>query len=316
MNIKIRSLKVESFNPITELTKVVIVGDHNQLPPVMPISPPKDLEVVLGSLFSYYVEGHKIPSNQLQINYRSHKDIVDFTSSLGFYHDLKAHSDNAGEVLGGNIENIDQKDRWIKAVLSKEKVVCSLEHDRKFDIGVSQLEAYLVARIIKGFYQMINPQDAKEEIQFWTNKVGVVAPHNAQGRTIIQKAFQIIEPVSKLEKNVLMSYLKNTVYSVEKFQGSDRDLIITSIGLSDVDKIDQEAEFIFDVLRFNVLTSRAKHKLIFISSKDFLNYVPMEKKVIENVAKFNFLVNKFCNKEIIIKFNGKEDTFLKFRYKQ
>ena len=76
----------------------------------MKILPPKNLEPVISSLFSYYVEGHKIPSCQLKVNYRSHKDIVEFTSSLGFYKDLQAHERNATRLLEGNLDNINDKD--------------------------------------------------------------------------------------------------------------------------------------------------------------------------------------------------------------
>ncbi len=314
----VQKLELADHRAVGDLTKVVIVGDHNQLPPVMKILPPKNLEPVISSLFSYYVEGHKIPSCQLKVNYRSHKDIVEFTSSLGFYKDLHAHERNATRLLEGNLDNIKDKDLWIKKILSKEKIVCSIEHNRKFEIGISELEADIVTKLLLGYYHMTNPKNEREEIKFWREKVGVVAPHNAQGRTIIKKLYQDIDPYTHLDKDILMEHLKNSVYSVEKFQGSDRDLIITSIGLSDVDKIDEEADFIFNINRFNVLTSRAKSKLIFISSKEILNFIPENKKLIENVSKFNFLVNKFCNKQIIIKFKNdkKESTRIKFRYRQ
>ena len=314
----IKKLELADPGAIGDLTKVVIVGDHNQLPPVMKILPPKNLEPVISSLFSYYVEGHKIPSCQLKVNYRSHKDIVEFTSSLGFYKDLQAHERNATRLLEGNLDNINDEDLWIKEILSKERVVCSIEHNKKFEIGISVLEANIVTKILLGYYRMVNPKNTEEEIKFWSEKVGVVAPHNAQGRTIIRNLYQVIDPYTHLDKDVLMNHLKNSVYSVEKFQGSDRDLIITSIGLSDVDKIDEEADFIFNINRFNVLTSRAKSKLIFISSSEILNFIPEDKKLIENVSKFNFLVNKFCNEQIIIKFNNdkKESTRIKFRYRK
>ncbi len=313
---RINNLNLDSENNLDSLTKVVIVGDHNQLPPVMPISPPKKLESVLSSLFSYYVSNHKIPSEQLQINYRSHRDIVEFTSGLELYHNLRAHENNANRILSGDINNIDQS--WLKYILSPEKVICSLIHDTKFEIGISPIEAELVAHIIKGYYLMISPRNKSEEIDFWTRKVGVVSPHNAQGSAIIQKVLQSLESLTHLDKAVLMNYLKNTVYSVEKFQGSDRDLIITSIGLSDIDKISNECEFIFDLSRFNVLTSRAKSKLIFISSREFLNYIPDESKLIENTSKFNYYVNKFCNKHTILNIEDEDKKVIQveFRYKQ
>ena len=189
---------------------------------------------------------------------------------------------------------------------------------RSCEIGISPLEADLVAQIIKGYFLMVSPSNKSEEIEFWTSKVGVVAPHNAQGNTIIQKVLQSLETLTHLDKTDLMGYLKNTVYSVEKFQGSDRDLIITSIGLSDIDKISTECEFIFNINRFNVLTSRAKNKLIFITSREFLNYLPDESKMIENTSKFNYYVNKFCNKHTILNIEDEDRkiTQVEFRYKR
>ena len=115
-----------------------------------------------------------------------------------------------------------------------------------------------------------------------------------------------------------MELLKNTVYSVEKFQGSDRDLIITSIGLSDEDKINAEEEFIFNLNRFNVLTSRAKNKIIFISSNKFLRYIPENRKVLENASKIYTFVEEFCNKEIALEIKNESDVkeTVRFRYKE
>ena len=316
---KIEHLFLDQENNIDSLTKVVIVGDHNQLPPVRTISPPKNLEPVLSSLFTYYVDGHQIPSKQLKINYRSHKDIVEFTSSLGFYKGLEAHESNANQLLDGDINNV--KEAWLKIVLSPSRVICSMTHKSKFEIGISMLEAYLVRKIILGYYKMINPKDKVEETEFWTKKVGVVAPHNAQGTTIIKSLYQELKLITHLKKEILMNYLKNSVYSVEKFQGSDRNLIVTSIGLSDVDKISDEVDFIFNINRFNVLTSRAKHKLIFIASKEILNYIPDDRKIIESSSKFNLYVNKFCNKRFNLTIKDEEDKKkksqkIKFRFKQ
>ncbi len=308
-----KTISLETPDNHELLTKVVIVGDNNQLPPVRTISPPKKLEAVLSSLFSYYVDGHGIPSKQLKVNYRSHKDIVEFTSSLGFYQDLEAHEKNATKLLDGDINKVEPS--WVRSILSPEKVVCSIEHDNEYEIGISLLEANITAQIVMGYYKMVSPKNKLEEITFWTKKVGVVAPHNAQGRTIIQKILQELIPLTHLDKSLLMNFLKNTVYSVEKFQGSDRDLIVTSIGLSDVDKISDECDFIFDLNRFNVLTSRAKSKLIFIASKEFLQFIPEKRKAIENTSKINFYVNKFCNQEEILTIL-EENKKIKFRYRQ
>jgi len=299
-----------------ELTKVVIVGDHNQLPPVRIKNPPKNLELILDSLFYYYIKGHNISTKQLKMNYRSHRDIVAFTSLLGLYKDLKAYKINAKATLKGNLNNI--KNSWVKEVLSPDRVMCSLIHHRKFEIGISEFEADLVTSLVSGFFDMIAPQNVTEERIFWKQKIGVVAPHNAQGRTIIRRIFEVFRTKTHLSEIHLMEYLKQTIYSVEKFQGSDRDLIITSIGLSDTDKISAEEEFIFDLNRFNVLTSRAKNKVIYISSAEFLRYIPEDRKVLEHASKVYLFVEEFCNKKInlTLKNEQNKDEEIEFRFKQ
>jgi len=165
---------------------------------------------------------------------------------------------------------------------------------------------------------MKDPKNEQEEVQFWTEGVGVVAPHNAQGRTIIRYVFDLFQPISYLSEGILMNHLKNTVYSVEKFQGSDRELIISSIGLSDLDKISAEEEFIFNLNRFNVLTSRAKHKVIFIASNKFLGYIPDERVILEKASKIYTYVQEFCNKKIELKIDNEknEKEKLIFRFKK
>ena len=298
------------------LTKVVIVGDHNQLPPVRVKTPPKNLEVVLGSLFSYYVQSHFISSKQLKINYRSHEDIVAFTALLGLYKDLTAFKKNAKALLKGDIKKVSFPS--MREILDPNKIVCSIIHNRKFEIGISIFEAFLVSQIVLSFYNMKGPKNKQEEVLFWNEGVGVVAPHNAQGRTIIRYVFDIFQPISYLSEGTLMNHLKNTIYSVEKFQGSDRELIISSIGLSDLDKISAEEEFIFDLNRFNVLTSRAKHKVIFISSNKFLAYIPDERVILEKASKIYTYVQEFCNEKVELEIDNEknEKEKLIFRFKK
>ncbi|TFF93336.1 MAG: hypothetical protein EU544_06025, partial [Promethearchaeota archaeon] len=296
------------------LTKLVIVGDYNQLPPVQPVDPPKNLEMILESVFGYYVKSHGIPNSQLKINYRSHQDIVGYTSLLDIYKDLKPSPKNATRTLNGTLNNI--KVGWVKKVMDPKYVVASLIHNRKYEIGVSALESEMVVRIVRGYYEMLSPRNKKEEIEFWKDKVGVVAPHNAQGRLIIRKMYDQMKD-TQLDSSELMNLLKSTIYSVEKFQGSDRDLIVSSIGISDRDQLSAESDFIYNLNRFNVLTSRAKSKVILVVSRVFLDYIPNERKVMEQAANIRRFAYEYCNiiedLEILNENNTKEK--IEFRYK-
>jgi len=315
----IEELVLETKLDSETLSKVIIVGDYNQLPPVQPIKPPKNLEIILGSLFTYYVRQQKISNVQLKVNYRSHQDIVDFTSALLLYEDINPCKENAQKLLEGKIKI--EEEPWIKIVLDPQKVVSVILHGREYEIGVSALEAKLVTELTVSYFNMINPKTEKEEIQFWKEKLGVVAPHNAQGRLIIRKIFDRLTEdknrLTNLENQELMRRLRNTVYSVEKFQGSDRDLIIASFGLSDKDQLDAESEFIYNLNRFNVLTSRAKYKLILVMSKKFLGFIPNDRTIMTQAAQIRRYAFSFCNEEISIDIiNEKEEKeTIVYRYK-
>ena len=322
-NEKITSLEVSNSLKITNqldperLTKVVIVGDHNQLPPVQPVKPPSKLKKVLGSLFEYYVseEGHQTAFRQLKINYRSHNNIVKYTSELGFYEDLRAFAENADRVILGMVpENASQ---LVKEAMNPDRVVSSIIHNREFEVAVSPIEAEIAVELIVAYYKMVNPQTREDQLEFWEREVGVVAPHNAQGRLIIRKVYEEFQnqSLSILDDNELMVGLRNTIYSVEKFQGSDRTFIIASVGISSKDQLSAEEEFIYDLTRFNVLTSRAKSKIILIASKNYLNYFPNDRDIADYALKIYHYAMEFCDKSKVIDFDIQGNTELvEFRW--
>ncbi|MCY3412594.1 MAG: AAA family ATPase [Candidatus Heimdallarchaeota archaeon] len=300
------------------LTKLVLVGDYNQLPPVQSIPPPKKLEPVLGSLFSYYIEQHQVSNVQLEINYRSHEIIVEYTRRLGFYQELSANAGNALEILEGDMNKVQKS--LIKDILDPQKVVSTIIHNHEFDTAISTIEAQLTVDIIIEYYRVINPQTKEEERDFFLETVGVVAPHNAQSSLIIRTLYERLnqEFPLNLDDKDLMSALKMTIFSVEKFQGSDRNLIIGTIGISSLDQLQAEEEFIYEINRFNVLTSRAKNKIILICSRNFLDYFPDSREVVSSSSKIIDYALDFCNSSKKFRYNCNEhniDEDLEFRYR-
>ncbi|MHA1228483.1 MAG: AAA domain-containing protein, partial [Candidatus Hodarchaeales archaeon] len=316
---EIQSLRITTRLREEELTKVVIVGDHNQLPPVQPVKPPKKLKNVLGSLFSYYVEGHKLRSSQLEINYRSHKDIVAFTSRLGFYENLRAFEKIKDRTIEPKNKKVRYPSELIKEAMDPEKIVCTIIHSRDFEVAVSPLEAEIVVQLIESYYQMMAPVTEEQQRKFWQEEVGIVAPHNAQGRLIIRKTFERIVNDSNnvLEEPELMALLKATIYSVEKFQGSDRTVIIASIGISSKDQLSAEEDFIYEINRFNVLTSRAKRKVILVCSQNFLEYFPKNLDTMNHSAKIRDYALNYCNNETVVttlnENGGLEEVILRWK---
>ncbi len=308
-----------SLNEIPEdLTKVILVGDFNQLPPVQNITPPKSLVNVLSSVFTYFIEHMKIPSKQLKTNYRSNEVIVEYTNQLNLYDRITAFEINSKKLISGNTDKLDP---LMREIMDPEKIVTTIIHDHKHENALSELEANISVNLILSYYKMINPQTAEQEKDFWYSHVGIVAPHNSQSRLIIQLIFRELSQNdgTRLSDNELMNALKQTIFSVEKFQGSDRNFIIATIGISSKDQLLAEEEFIYDINRFNVLTSRAKSKIVLIASRNYINYIPKTREVMQSAARIRLFVEDFCNQskisQVDCKEHGQENIEIRWRDK-
>ncbi len=174
--------------------------------------------------------------------------------------------------------------------------------------------------LILGYYHMIQPKSREQQKRFWKTQVGIVAPHNAHGRLIIRRIFEELssDPKCKLNSDELMYELKKAIVSVEKFQGSDRSLIIATMGISDNDQLAAEEEFIYDLNRFNVLTSRAKSKVILLCSRNFLDYMPKRKEILEYSSKIRNYALDFCDEtiQLSIKDSSNKVRDVEFRFRQ
>ncbi len=290
-------LEITSTQNPQDLTKVILVGDHYQLPPVQSFEPPKQLKSILGSAFEYFVNQLEIPFTQLKVNYRSHQDLVAYTRSLGLYPELNAFHLNATKTLSVNQQKLSQYPAWIKDIFVEDRIIHSLTHTQAFDTAVSSLEAELTQKLVLAYYHLSDLKDAEAEHEFWAEGVGVVAPHNAHGKLIIRGIYQELvsgQRTTHLSDSELMKALRNTIFSVEKFQGSDRRIMIASMGISAKSQLQSEEAFIYDLNRFNVLTSRAKSKMILLCSQNYLDYFPQDQDVFEHAAKIRSLVHEFC----------------------
>ena len=288
-------------------TRIVVVGDQNQLPPVQPVEPPRKLKKVLGSFFHYLLEGHHLEPWQLQVNYRSTDTIVEYTRQLELYGPLLAwHKEHPHPPLPPTPAGTPP---WLTSVLDPTQEVHALIHEREGERVSSPLEAELAAATILAFRRQLAPADAEQEEKFWKEEIGVVAPHNAQGRLIVQRVQELFasEPGSlKVTPERLDELLRQSIYSVEKFQGSDRTFIIATMGISAKDQISAEEAFIYGLNRFNVLTSRAKQKLLLICSRTFLSHIPADRELLGNAALIRRYALDFCDHGALVEVKNEE----------
>lgn len=95
-----------------------------------------------------------------------------------------------------------------------------------------------------------------DDEEFWADRLFVVGPHHAQNRLIRRG----------LDQRLGMAY----VDTVDKMQGQERDAVIVSYGVSDVEYALSEKEFIYSRNRLNVAVTRARVKSIVFLSRRLL----------------------------------------------
>jgi DNA replication ATP-dependent helicase Dna2 len=189
---------------------------------------------------------------------------------------------------------------WLRKVLDDAVDVSTLIHTTQFETAVSPLEATLAASLCVAFLRQMKVQSAAEERDFWRDALGIVAPHNAQGRLVTRALYDALTvPGARrtlLDDEALMASLRGTIYSVEKFQGSDRTLILGTVAISSRDQLASEEAFIYDLNRFNVLTSRARQKMVLLCAKSFLDYFPRDQDVSKHAARVRDFAYGFCDR--------------------
>ncbi len=88
--------------------------------------------------------------------------------------------------------------------------------------------------------------------------------------------------------------------TVERFQGQERWVILGSYAVGDPDTISQEADFLQNLNRFNVLATRAKAKVIVMVSDELLSHIATDIAVIRTSVLLKSFAETFCDQRASI----------------
>ncbi|KAK2585939.1 hypothetical protein KPH14_010520 [Odynerus spinipes] len=258
------------LGPLYNAHKFILVGDPNQLPPVIKSKTARNLGAA-ESLFER-LDSHNNTVN-LTLQYRMNKNITDLANNLTYNGELKAGSksvENATFISQDtSIPLSDEK--WIQAALSpnlEDSVIildtgCTQDMSINFDHKKENLttdtvysniwEAALILRLLKTLFQM----------GISSEQIGIMAAYKAQV-TLLKGLIG-----TKIEVN-----------TVDQYQGRDKAIILYSCARSVKKKFDkvQDSGILEDQRRLTVAITRAKHKLIVIADKDtIIQYTPFKK---------------------------------------
>lgn len=240
---------------LAKAKKIILVGDHKQLPPVLDediirankdVVNSEDLSVGLfEKLYENFPENNK---HRLTIQYRMHPVIGSLISKVFYDNEIENGTDKSLRNTGIPLYN-DIALEWIstsKLPLQKryEKCVGDVSH------ATYKNDAEL--EIIKDKLRDLDSSASK------TIKVGVITAYSAQK--------SIIKDMIKQQN---YKYLQVEVDTVDAFQGGQKEIIIYSTVRSS-DK-STRIGFLKSEARLNVSLSRAQSLLIIVGDLDFLN---------------------------------------------
>ena len=272
---------------------VALFGDQMQMPPVQVVPPPRRAEYLVGSIHTYLYERIRrfdmsYTEQFLRVNYRSCEPIVAFSRQIGYREEFEADFPDRRLAHAPLATGVKQWDTaivpWIplyETILRPDRPCVAVTYDDGRSGQANAFEAALVASTVlthrASRLQQVKAQGGTfDEEAFWTRVVGVVTPHRAQRAAVVWLLQRALRP-----EGVLPNLIDDAVDTVERFQASERNLILISFGLGDPDLIQHEEEFLFQKNRINVAVTRAKDKVVLFVTRDLSYHLPEDPIVIE-----------------------------------
>lgn len=256
-----QALEPACWIPILRAERVVLAGDHFQLPPTV-----KSYEAGKGGLTTTLFEKaiqRQEADVMLEVQYRMNEKIMQFSNSQFYKGKLSADSSVKNHTL--NLKN--QEEAFPVEFIDTAGAGYNEQTDPKTLSTFNQEEANLLLNHLK-----ILCSNLKGEEEGPKHTCGIITPYKAQKELLI----------SLVEKDEVLAGapLKISVNTVDGFQGQERDIIYISLVRSNDEG---EIGFLSDVRRMNVALTRAKKKLIVIGDsatlgenafyKNFLTYI-------------------------------------------
>ena len=259
-----QALEAACWIPIRRVSRVVLAGDHCQLPPT--IKSFAALKAGLGkTLMERIVENKPETVTLLKVQYRMNEEIMHFSSD--WFYDNQVES--APEVRHRSILDLDIPMTWID---TSEFEVDGLEFTEEF-VGesfgrINKAEAELTLLALENYFQKIG----KERILDERLDVGVISPYRAQVQYLrrLFKKREFFKPYRSLI----------SVNTVDGFQGQERDIILISLVRSNDEG---QIGFLRDLRRMNVAITRARMKVIILGDASTLTRHPFYKKLYDYI---------------------------------
>ena len=254
-----QALEAACWIPMRRATRVILAGDHCQLPPTI-----KSVAAMKGgldkTLMQRIVERKPEAVTLLKMQYRMNEAIMRFSSDWFYHGEVEA----APMVKYRGILDLDKAIEWkdTSGDTAHEEFVGD-------NFGrINKEEAQLTLLTLAEYFVRIGRQRIIDE----RIDVGIISPYRAQVqylRHLIKKT-DFYKPFRKII----------AVNTVDGFQGQERDIIVISMVRSNEEG---QIGFLRDLRRMNVAITRARMKLIILGDSATLTRHPFYRRLKEYI---------------------------------
>ncbi len=246
-----QGIEPATWIPIRHGGKVILAGDHCQLPPTVFRSRPGER----GLGFTLFERLHEVlgPKSKVRLErqYRMHEHIMDFSSRKFYDSALVADPSVAGHVLK-DLSNVKTEglDETPAVFLDTAGLGYEEEVEEGTESRYNSQEARLVVIELKRLLAAgVSPSE-----------IAIISPYSAQVKLLTGMILG-----EKGEPGELASL---EIDSVDAFQGREKEAVIVSLVRSNREG---QLGFLTDTRRMNVAMTRAKRKLIMIGDSATLS---------------------------------------------
>ncbi|KAA5547903.1 AAA domain-containing protein [Adhaeribacter rhizoryzae] len=252
-----QALEPACWIPITRANRVVLAGDHCQLPPTV-----KSLEAEKGglevTLFEKCIQRQPSVAVMLRTQYRMHENIMQFSNQQFYNGQLEAHE----SVVQTDLHAFNPIFPAELAVEFVDTAGCGY-NEQSFAEGASTANPEEADLLLRHLQHLLKDYEATENES--PLKIGIISPYRAQINYL----------KDEVEHNAWLHDLQNkrllTIGTVDSFQGQERDIIYISMVRSNNEG---EIGFLSDIRRMNVAMTRARKKLVILGDSATLTRHP------------------------------------------
>jgi len=241
-----QALEPACWIPILKAQRVILAGDHCQLPPTVKSAEAAALNI---TLLEKNVVLHPEAVTLLDEQYRMNTRIMGYSSEVFYESRLKAHASVAGHTLF-------EGDKPLAFI---DTAGCGYDEQPE---GTGLVNPEEAAFLIKHATHTAEELEARSGALHFPS-MAIISPYRNQ----VHLLQQLLEHSAVLRRHSD----RISVNTIDSFQGQERDIVYIGMTRSNTDN---KIGFLSDIRRMNVAMTRARKKLVVIGDSATLSRLP------------------------------------------